>query len=114
MTLPREIKFFPELHALPESEQAQRLSEAKALAFGPDRKLVRWRGNLLHFGVMFTVSVLFMVLLAPALSLSREAAALVMLVLILPAFFILQQRRYIRLVRLALAELPPQQLTSRR
>lgn len=99
------LKQYPELADIAQAERAQLLVEAKAAAFGPDQKLERWRGNLLHFTLMFGVSALFMAIIAPALSLSRDSAALVMLLLVLPAFFIMQQRRYQRLIRAKLAEL---------
>ncbi|MDO6748414.1 hypothetical protein [Gilvimarinus sp. 1_MG-2023] len=107
MARKQEFKHFPELHDLPDDEKANRLTEAKALAFGPNQKLTRWRGNIMQFAIMFIVSVLFMVFVAPALSLSQDASALIMLFIILPLFFILQQRRYIQLVRQALAKLNP-------
>ncbi|WP_049722872.1 hypothetical protein [Gilvimarinus polysaccharolyticus] len=104
MTTPRELKYFPELSELPVAEQQQRLNNAKAIAFGPDNRLQRWRGNTLLFGLMFIGSVGFMALIAPALGLSQDAAAIIMLVVVLPAFFVLQQRRYLRLIRRALQQ----------
>lgn len=98
----RELKFFPELAHLPKEVRLQRLGDAKKRAFGPDKKLSRWRGNILQFALMFAFSAAFMTSLAPMLSLSQETAALIMLIVVLPAFFILQQRRYIRLIRQAL------------
>lgn len=103
MNHPREIRWFPELEGLPPEEQQQRLQAAKRRVFGPDNTLARWRGNLLTFIVMFALSAGFMAVLVPALSLSRDLAAIAMLIVVLPAFFILQQRRYIRLIRRALA-----------
>ena len=102
MNRPREIRWFPELEGLPPEEQQKRLEAAKQRAFGPDVALARWRGNLLTFIAMFALSAVFMAVLVPALSLSRELAAILMLLVVLPAFFILQQRRYIRVVRRAL------------
>ncbi|WP_319835134.1 hypothetical protein [Gilvimarinus gilvus] len=99
-----ELKHFPELRHLPIEEQRERLSQAKAAAFGPDQKLTRWRGNLLQFAVMFGMSVLFMMVIAPALALSQDASALVMLLVVLPVFFVLQQRRYLALIRKSLHE----------
>ncbi len=104
MTAPREARLFPELQHLPPEEQRQRLDAAKRRAFGPDRALHRWRGNLMTFGVMFALCAAFMAVLVPALSLSRDMAAIFILVVVLPACFILQQRRYVRTLRAALAE----------
>lgn len=100
-----EFKHFPQLDSLTDEQKRERLNQAKAMAFGPDRKLTRWRGNLLYFAIMFAVSVIFMMYIAPAMGLSQDASAMVMLVVVLPLFFILQQRRYIRLIRQALYEI---------
>ena len=104
MTSPREARLFPELQQLPPEEQTERLEAAKRKVFGPDNTLARWRGNLIQFTLMFAVSAVFMGLLVPVLSLSRDLAAIVMLVMVLPGFFILQQRRYIRIIRRALMD----------
>ena len=98
----RELKYFPELADLPAQEQQRRLAAAKATAFGPDTRLERWRGNLIQFFLMFAGSAGFMALLAPALELSQDTAAIIMLVVVLPTFFVVQQRRYLRLIRQAL------------
>ncbi|MDO3383050.1 hypothetical protein [Gilvimarinus algae] len=105
----REVRQFPQLQGLPEPEQQRRLTEAKARAFGTDHKLERWRGNLLHFGIMFAVSAVFMAWLAPLLSLTRDTAALIMLLIVLPTFFYFQHKRYQRLISKALNELPENQ-----
>lgn len=107
MATARELKYFPELAGLSAPEQEQRLNQAKAIAFGPDTRLERWRGNLVQFFLMFAGSAGFMALLAPALRLSQDTAAIIMLVIVLPLFFIMQQRRYLRLVRRALRQQTP-------
>lgn len=104
MTAPREARLFPELHHLPAEEQRRRLADARRRVFGPDNALARWRGNLINFALMFGLSAAFMAVLVPALSLSRDLAAIIMLVVVLPGFFLLQQRRYVRMMRTALAE----------
>ncbi len=98
----REAKLFPELAHLSEDQQQAVLNAARQDVFGPDVKLERWRGNIINFALMFAVSALFTAWLAPALSLSRDTAALIMLLFILPAFFLLQHRRYRALLRKAL------------
>lgn len=98
----RELKFFPELAHLSQEEQLARLGNAKKLVFGSDKTLVRWRGNIVQFALMFTFSAIFMAVIAPTLSLDHETSALIMLFAVLPIFFILQQRRYVRLIRNAL------------
>lgn len=108
MSQSREFKHFPELNHLPDEQKREHLAKAKAIAFGPDQKLERWRGNLLQFAVMFAVSVMFMMVIAPALSLSQDASALFMLIIVLPVFFVLQQRRYLGLIRKALRSLDGQ------
>jgi|SRR5690554_7316851 len=104
MTHPREARLFPELHHLPAEEQQQLLDAAKRRAFGPDRALKRWRENMTTFVIMFGLCVLVMVVLAPALSLSRDMAGGFVLVVVLPVCFIFQQRRYVQRLRVALAE----------
>ncbi|WP_041522098.1 hypothetical protein [Gilvimarinus agarilyticus] len=104
MASTRELKYFPELAEYSLPEQESRLKQAKASAFGPDTRLERWRGNLVQFFLMFAGSAAFMVLLAPALSLSQDTAAIIMLVIVLPLFFIFQQKRYLKLIRQALQE----------
>jgi hypothetical protein len=56
---------------------------------------------------MFAGSAGFMALLAPALELSQDTAAIIMRVVVLPMFFIVQQRRYLRLIRQALQSPQP-------
>lgn len=94
-----ELKHFPELSHLPPEEQQARLDKAKAAAFGEDTKLKRWRGNVVYFALAFGLSWLFMMVIAPALSLSQDAAALLMLLVVLPICFVGQQKRYIRNIR---------------
>jgi len=105
MATRRELKHFPELSELPIEEQLKRLASAKALAFGPDTRLQRWRGNIVQFFLMFAGSAAFMVLAVPSLHLSQDTAAIIMLVVVLPAFFYVQQRRYLYLIRQALQQL---------
>ncbi|UTF59212.1 hypothetical protein [Gilvimarinus sp. DA14] len=102
MNAPREAKQFPELKHLSEDEQRALLKAAREDVFGPDVRLERWRGNIVNFALMFAVSAFFTAWLAPAMSLSRDSAALVMLLIILPAFFVLQHRRYRALLHKAL------------
>ncbi|HEY7886174.1 MAG TPA: hypothetical protein VIC08_14615 [Cellvibrionaceae bacterium] len=104
MTSPREARLFPQLQALPADEQIRCLDAAKRRVFGPQNAMARWRGNLTNFALMFAVSAVFMGLLVPALSLSRDVAAILMLLVVLPAFFIMQQRRYVSMIRQALKD----------
>ncbi|WP_020210975.1 hypothetical protein [Gilvimarinus chinensis] len=102
MPISREIRQFPELAHLTEEQQQEILSAARQDVFGPDVKLERWRGNIVNFSLMFAVSALFTAWLAPALSIKRDDAALIMLLFVLPAFFILQHKRYQTMLRRAL------------
>ncbi len=97
-----ELRFFPELAHLPLNEQQEKLAQAKKLAFGHDAQLLRWRGNIIYFALMFTFSAIFMMEIAPALALTQEISALLMMIVVLPIFFLLQQRRYIQLIRQSL------------
>lgn len=96
------LKHFPELAHLPRDQQEALLREAHEDATG--QRLETWRSNL--FGVVL-VSALCLGLIfwvGPALDLSRRNTALIIMLVVLPAFIIIQQRRYISRLRTFVAQ----------
>lgn len=93
------LKHFPELSQLPQERQEALLLQAHELATGPDRRLETWRNNILALAAVSAVCLLLTFWLAPALGLSAAMSGVLIMVVILPAFVYIQQRRYIARLR---------------
>lgn len=99
MNSERLLKHYPELHELPRDTRLALIEKAQAEAFGQQQKLPNWRRNLMTLAVIVALSLLFVLVLGPALGLSEGAIAGVMMVGVLPVFIYVQHRRYIAHLR---------------
>ncbi|MDQ2076154.1 hypothetical protein [Marinimicrobium sp. ABcell2] len=89
------LKHFPELAHLPQEEQESLLRRADEDATGPEHRLETWRSNLLSLAVVTGLSLALIFWLGPVLNLSRQSTAIFIMVVVLPGFIVIQQRRYI-------------------
>lgn len=92
------LKYFPEIHHLPQESQLRLLQSAHDEAFGPHNKLQIWRSNLTGFGLLILVCTLVIAFIGPILDLQRSTTAILLMLIVFPGFMAIQQRRY--LVRL--------------
>lgn len=89
------LKHFPELEHLSPEQQEALLTQAHEEATGPARRLETWRNNIFALVVVSALSLLVIFWLGPALGLPNALSAVVVMVVVLPAFIYVQQRRYI-------------------
>ncbi|WP_111641453.1 hypothetical protein [Marinimicrobium alkaliphilum] len=89
------LRHYPELHHLPPEAQLSVLEKAKEDAFGQSQKLRIWRKNMVTLAIICAISFGLVMWVGPALGLPGVATAVVMMVVVLPVFMIVQQRRYI-------------------
>lgn len=101
-------KHFPELAGLPEAEQRRLLETAYKDVFSPENKLKNWRTNLISALLMSGLCFLFVLVLRPLLGISPQASAWILMLIALPAYFYIQQRRYISQLRASLKKIYPQ------
>lgn len=100
-------KHFPELAAMEPAQQQALLAQAYQNAFAMEHKLKIWRSNLVSAVVMASLCFLFIFLLRPALGLSQPTSAIVLMLIAFPAYFFIQQRRFIKRLRTSLHKLLP-------
>ena len=98
------LKYFPELADLERETQLQILAKAYDQCFGPANKLRIWRNNLIGGLALTAVSLLLILVLGPALKLPSGATAAVVMLVVLPGFFVWQQRNHIQELRPAVNE----------
>lgn len=98
------LKHFPELAHLPPDEQEALLRLAHEDATGPDQRMQTWRNNLVSLVLVSALCLGLIFWVGPALNLSRPSTAMVIMLGILPAFIVIQQRRYIARLRWFLAQ----------
>lgn len=103
----RLIKYFPELASLPESEQRALLDKAHKAVFSQENKMRNWRSNLISAVVMTGLCFLFVLVVRPALGISAQASAWMLMLVALPVYFFIQQRRYIQQLRASLKKIQP-------
>jgi hypothetical protein len=89
------LKHFPELAHLPQQEQETLLLRAHEDAAGPEHRLQTWRSNLFSLAVVSALSLGLIFWIGPAVNLSRQTTAIIIMVVVLPGFIFVQQRRYI-------------------
>jgi len=107
MNFKRLAKHFPELAALPQAEQQTLLAQAYQHAFAAEHKMKIWRNNLLSAIVMAGLCFLFVLVLRPALGMSQQTSAILLMVIVFPVYFFIQQRRFIQQLRSSLQKLLP-------
>src|SRR5690625_2102231 len=87
------LKHFPDLAHLPRDQQEALLREAHEDA--TSQRLETWRSNLVGVVLVSALSLGLLFWVGPALDLSWRNAALIIMLVVLPAFIITPQRRYI-------------------
>jgi hypothetical protein len=99
------MKYFPEIHHLSTEEQVAILEQAYQASFGPDNKLRIWRGNLISCAILTSLAMLLILVIGPLLKFSPAITATLMILIVLPAFFYIQHKRYINELRPKVLEL---------
>lgn len=100
-------KHFPELTAMEPEQQQALLAQAYQNAFTSEHKLKIWRSNLASALIMASVCFLFVLVLRPALGLTQQTSAIVLMLIAFPAYFFIQQRRFIKRLRDSLHKILP-------
>lgn len=100
-------KHFPELAAMPPAEQQALLTQAYQNTFSAEHKMKIWRNNLVSALVMISLCFLFVLVVRPALGMSQQTSAFVLMLVALPAYFFIQHRRFIKQLRTNLQKLLP-------
>ena len=90
----------------PAAQQAL-LAQAYQNAFVTEHKLTIWRSNLVSALVMTSLCFLFVLVLRPALGLSQQTSAIVLMLIAFPVYFFIQHRRFIKRLRNSLHKLLP-------
>ena len=98
------LKHFPELAQLPREEQETLLRQAHEDATGPEQRLETWRNNLAGLVLVSALCLGLIFWVGPALNLSRPSTAMVIMLVVLPVFIVIQQRRYIARLRSTLTQ----------
>lgn len=107
MNFKRLAKYFPELAAMTPAEQQALLTQAYQHAFAPEHKMKIWCSNLLSALLMAGLCFLFVLVLRPALGMSQQTSAIVLMLIAFPVYFFIQQRRFINQLRRSLHKLLP-------
>jgi Mn2+/Fe2+ NRAMP family transporter len=103
----RLLKHFPEIATLPEAEQRTLLDKAYKDVFSQENKMRNWRNNLISAIIMTSLCIAFVLILRPLLEMSQQTSALLLLVVALPVYFYIQQRRFIQQLRTSLKKFLP-------
>ena len=107
MNYQKLAKHFPELANMEPAQQEALLAQAYQHAFAAEHKMKNWRNNLISAAIMVSLCFLFVLILRPALGMSQQASALILMLVALPVYFFIQQRRFINQLRLSLQKLLP-------
>lgn len=98
---------FPELGGLPEEERLKLLDIAYKDAISPENKLRNWRANLIAALIMTSLCFLFVLVIRPAIGMSQQTSAMLLMLIAFPAYLIFQQRRLIKQIRISLQKFLP-------
>lgn len=93
------LKHFPELDQLSPERQQTVLEKAHKEVTTPERRFEAWRQNIFSLAIITGLSLAIIYWVGPAMNLTRSTTAIVIMVVVLPAFIIIQQRRYIARLR---------------
>jgi hypothetical protein len=107
MNFHRLSRHFPELKPMSLDQRESILKQADQALTQQVSPLARVRDKLFDLTLILGASLLVIKVIAPALSLTQEFTALVVMLVILPGYFLLQQRRYIGKLRRELQKLLP-------
>ncbi len=99
MSPKRLIKYFPELAHLPTDQQEALLLKAQKNIESNKHKLRVLADNLLRAAILFGSCWVFIWYLRPTLGISHQTAGIMIMVLIIPAYLFIQQRRYLQKIR---------------
>lgn len=83
------------------------LARAYQNTFAAEHKMKVWRNNLINAAVMASLCFLFVLVIRPALGMSQQTSAIVLMLIALPAYFFIQHRRFIKQLRSSLQKLLP-------
>lgn len=89
------------------AQQQALLAQAYQNAFSAENKMKNWRNNLISAAIMVSLCFLFVLILRPALGMSQQTSALILMIIALPVYFFIQQRRFIKQIRFSLQKLLP-------
>lgn len=99
MSPKRLTKYFPELAHLPAEEQEAVLARAQKNIENNRHTLRVLADNLLRATILFGICLLFIWYLRPALGMSDQTTAIVIMALVIPTYLVIQQRRYLQKIR---------------
>lgn len=102
MNLKRLVKHFPELAKFDSAEQQALLAKAYQDNFSTEHKMRIWRNNLVGAWIMATLCFVFVLVIRPALGMSQQTSALILMLVAFPAYFFIQQRLLIKRLRVSL------------
>ncbi len=107
MNVKKFARYFPEIAHLPLEEQHRLLNKAYQDAFSPDNKMRNWGSNLIIAVSMSALCFLFVLVIRPALGISQQASAILLMVIAFPAYLLFQHQRMLRQVRVSLQKFLP-------
>lgn len=89
------------------AEQEALLARAYQNTFAAEHKIKNWRNNLINAAMMASLCFLFVLVIRPALGMSQQTSAIVLMVIAFPVYFFIQHRRFINQLRCSLQKLLP-------
>ncbi|WP_049631557.1 hypothetical protein [Cellvibrio sp. pealriver] len=104
MNFKRLVKHFPELSSFDLPEQQALLAKAYKDAFSEENKMRIWRNNLISALTMAALCFFFVLVVRPALGMSQQTSAILLMVVALPIYFFIQQRVFINRLRASLTK----------
>lgn len=107
------VRHFPELEQLPPERQQAVVEKAHKEVTAPERRFETWRHNIFSLAIITGLSLAIIYWVGPALELARSTTAIVIMVVVLPAFIYIQQRRYIARLRPEVQRLVRQEKVSK-
>lgn len=107
MNFKKLIRHFPELAHLPVDQQQHLLTRAHQDAFSSDNKMRNWRSNFIAALLMTSLCFLFVLVIRPALGISQQTSAIMLMIIAFPAYLVIQQQRVIKQIRTSLKKFLP-------
>ena len=107
MNFKRLIRHFPELSHLTSSEQEALLIRADTALSDTETPFAALRRKLFDACMLLALCLLLIKYIGPLLGIPPEAMAFIVLLALLPLYFVLQQKRYLKRLRRVLAASNP-------
>jgi Flp pilus assembly protein TadB len=107
MNFKRLSKHFPELAHLSSGEQQALLTQADKALNNAETPLAALGRKLFDACIFLLLCLLLIKKVGPALGLAPEVMATLLILVLLPLYFILQQKRYLKRLRRQLAKTNP-------